>query len=60
MWYFKNILLPSIVVVKGTTLLHCKFYPGYHCKILVDGISGCISMLIASSNNKMFNPTLGS
>jgi hypothetical protein len=26
---------------------------------LVDGISGYISMPNASSNNKMFNPTLG-
>jgi hypothetical protein len=40
--------------------LHCKFCPSYHYKTLVDGISGCISILDASSNNKMFNPTLGS
>jgi hypothetical protein len=60
MWYFKHILLPSIVVVKGTTPLQCKFCPNYHCRILVDGISGCISMLDASSNSKIFNPTLGS
>jgi hypothetical protein len=29
-------------------------------KILVDGISGYISMLNDSSNSKIFNPTLGS
>jgi hypothetical protein len=44
----------------GTTPLHCKFYPNYHCKILVDGISGCISMPDASSNSNIFNPTIGS
>jgi hypothetical protein len=44
----------------GTTPLHCKFCQGYQCKILVDGTSGCISMLDDSSNRKMFNPTFGS
>jgi hypothetical protein len=47
-----NILLPSIVVVMGTSPLHCKFCPSYHCKILVEDISGCISMPDASSNSK--------
>jgi hypothetical protein len=60
MWYSKHILLPSIVVVMGTTPLHCKFCPSCHCKILVDGISGSISMTDASSNSNIFNPTLGS
>jgi hypothetical protein len=40
--------------------LHCKFCPSYHRKILVDGISACMSMLNASSNIKIVNPTLGS
>jgi hypothetical protein len=44
----------------GTTPLHCKFCPNCHCKILVDDISGYISMPDASSNSKIFNPTLGS
>jgi hypothetical protein len=47
-------------VVMGTTHMHCKFCPGCHYKILVDGISGCISMLDVSSNSKMFSPTFGS
>jgi hypothetical protein len=58
MWYSKHILFSSIVVVMGTTPLHCKFCPNCHYRILVDGISGCISMQDASSNSKMFNPTL--
>jgi hypothetical protein len=37
-----------------------RLCPGCHCKIFVDDISGCISMSDASSNNKIFNPTLGS
>jgi hypothetical protein len=59
MWHSKHILLLSIVVVVGTTPLHCKFCPGHHCKILVDGINVHISMLDGSPNSKMFNPTLG-
>jgi hypothetical protein len=43
----------------GITPLHYKFCNSYHYKILVDGISGCISMPDASSNSKMINPTLG-
>jgi hypothetical protein len=60
MWYSNHTLLPSIVVVMGTIPLHCRFCPSCHCKIMVDGISDYISMPDASSNNKMFNPTLGS
>jgi hypothetical protein len=60
MWYSKHILLHSIVVVMGTTPLHCKFCPDCHYKILVDGISGFISIPDAPSNSKMFNTTLRS
>jgi hypothetical protein len=60
MWYSKHILLPSIVVVMGTTPLHYKFSPSCHCRTLVDGVRGCISIPDASSNSEMFNTTLGS
>jgi hypothetical protein len=44
----------------GTTPLHCMFCPDCHGKILVDVISGRISMPDASSNSKIFNLALGS